>query len=98
MSSKRKKRTAQFLLLAAACLSAAASLVIGFFYFTLYWPFRGRFNEEGRYFDEADLVVYHAQTGLLIVPTLAFMALAILLATIWWVRRKRAPGNTAGGA
>ena len=94
MSSKRKTRTAHSLLLAATFLSAAASLVIGFFYFTLYWPFRGRFNEEGRYFDEADLVLYHAQTGLLIAPMLAFMALAILSAAIWRIRRQPAPGNT----
>lgn len=98
MNSKRKTRTAQFLLLAATFLSAAASLVIGFFYFTLYWPFRGRFNAEGRYFDEADLAVYHAQTGLLIVPMLAFMALAILFTAIWWVRRRPAPENAVGGA
>ena len=97
MNSKRKPRVSQLLLLAAAFLSAAASLFFGFFYFGFYWPFRSQFNEEGRYFDEANLVVYHEQTGLLIVPTLACLALAILFAAIWWVRRRAARSSAAGG-
>jgi len=84
-------------LLAAASLSAAASLFFGFFYFAFYWQFRGRFNEEGRYFDDTDSVVYHEQTGLLIVPTLACLALAILFAAVWWVRRRPALGSAVRG-
>jgi hypothetical protein len=97
VNSERKPRVSQFLLLSATFLSAAASLFLGFVYFAFYWPFRGQFNAEGRYCDEIDLVVYHEQTGLLIVPTLAFLVLAILFVTIWWVRRRPALRGTVGG-
>ena len=95
LSSKQKPRITWFLLPAAASLSAAASLLFGFLYFTLYWPFRGKFNAEDRYFDETELVVHDAQTGLLVVPMFAFLVLTILFATIWWVNRKPAPGSAA---
>jgi hypothetical protein len=98
LNPKRNPSVAQFLLLAAAFLSASASLIFGFLYFALYWPYRNQFNEEGRYFDEADLAVYHEQTGLLIVPTLAFLILAILFASIWWVRRSATRGSATGGS
>ena len=61
---------------AIALLSATASLGCWFFYFTLYWPYRHLFNEEGRYFDADRLVVYHEQAGLLIVPAVVLLLLA----------------------
>jgi hypothetical protein len=48
-------------------------------YFTLYWPYRRLFNEEGRYFDADRLVVYHEQAGLLIVPAIVVLLLAAVL-------------------
>jgi NADH:ubiquinone oxidoreductase subunit 5 (subunit L)/multisubunit Na+/H+ antiporter MnhA subunit len=79
----------------AALLSAAASLGCWFLYFTLYWPYRGRFNEEGRYLDEATQVVHHEQSGVLVFPAVAFMVLAVAFGAVWQSRRL-AP--TAGGA
>ncbi len=86
-------RIAQILLLGAAILSAAASLFSGFFYFAFYWPYRGQFNEDGRYFDEANLVVYHDQAGMFILPMLVFLLLAIVLVAVWWVRRHPVVGD-----
>ncbi len=64
---------------AVALLSAAASIGCWFLYFTLYWPYRRLFNEEGRYFDADRLVVYHEQAGLLIVPAIVVLLLAAVL-------------------
>lgn len=95
-SARRRRRIPRFLPLAAALLSGALAGLFGFLYFSLYWPYRGLFNEEGRYFDEQGLVVHHEQAGLLIVPALGFLASALLFAAVWWVRR-RSTGSLAGG-
>lgn len=60
-------------------------------YFDLYWPYRNLFNEQGRYFDESDLVVHHQQSNLLIVPALFFLLLALFFAMLSWSRRSRPP-------
>lgn len=46
--------------LAGSLLTAAA---FGFLYYAFYWRWRDLFNSEGRYFDPASSVVYHAQSG-----------------------------------
>jgi uncharacterized membrane protein YdjX (TVP38/TMEM64 family) len=93
LNSEPKVRIAQLLLLGAAILSVTASLFSGFFYFAFYWPYRGQFNEEGRYFDEKNLVVYHEQADVFIVPMLVFLLLAIVLVAVWWGRRSSATGS-----
>lgn len=77
-------------LLAAALVSGASAAVFGLLFFLFYWPYRDLFNEEGRYFDAHDFAVYHAQSGLLIVPALAFLAFALFFAVLWCVRRHSA--------
>jgi NADH:ubiquinone oxidoreductase subunit 5 (subunit L)/multisubunit Na+/H+ antiporter MnhA subunit len=84
----RKADIWQLLLLTATILCAAGSLFFWFLYFTLYWPYRNLFNEEGRYFDEDSVVVYHEQNGLMIVPALALLLLAVLFGSRWWARRR----------
>jgi hypothetical protein len=87
LHSQRKPGIAQRLFQVAALLCTAASLFFWFFYFTLYWSYRDLFNEEGRYFDESSLVVYHEQNGMLIVPALALSLLAMLFGFVGWMRR-----------
>lgn len=67
------------LLLLAACICAAASALTWFLFFTLYWPHRTLFDEQGRYVDEAASVVYHQQSGVLAIPALIFLVLAVSL-------------------
>ena len=81
------------LLLGASGVCAVASALFGVFYYTLYWRYRGWFDEEGRYLDTHDLVVHHAQDAMLALPAGGFALLAIaLLAAGWRVRR---PGLAA---
>lgn len=75
-------------LLGAALVSGAAAVSFGSFFLLFYWPYRGLFNDEGRYVDVRNAVVYHEQSGLLIVPTLAFLALALVFGAVWLVRRR----------
>ncbi|CAD1786732.1 hypothetical protein CPBF426_30280 [Xanthomonas arboricola pv. juglandis] len=97
MSPKqRHRRIPQALLLAIALISGTLATLFGFFYFSFYWPYRCLFNEEGRYFDGRNLVVYHEQNGLLIVPALAFLASALFFAVVWWVRRRPVGSITDG--
>ncbi len=81
-------RITQFVLLLSALASSAATLFFGFLYFSLYWPYRNLFDAEGRYFDARHLVVYHEQNGLLIVPTLVFLSLALWSGIAWRVRHR----------
>ncbi|MDR2213732.1 MAG: hypothetical protein LBE21_08940 [Pseudomonadales bacterium] len=84
-----KFRIVQLLLLCATLLSGAAAALFGFLYFSLYWPYRNLFNEEGRYYDEQALIVYHEQDGFLIAPTLVFLSIAIVFIFSWRARRRR---------
>lgn len=86
-AEQRCRRIPQALLLAATLISGASAALFGFLYFSLYWPYRGLFNEEGRYFNGDTLVVHHEQTGLFIVPALAFLVLAFVFAALSWIRR-----------
>lgn len=87
-AEQRCRRIPQALLLAATLISGASAALFGFLYFSLYWPYRGLFNEEGRYFDGDTLVVHHEQTGLFVVPALAFLVLAFVFAALSWIRRR----------
>ena len=81
------------LLQLGAILSAAGSLFFWYLYFTLYWPYRGLFNGQGRYFDQDSAVLHHEQSGVLVVPALALLALAVLCTFSWRARhRGRAVG------
>jgi hypothetical protein len=73
------------LLPGASCACAIASALFGFFYYTLYWRYRGLFNEDGRYLDTHDLVVHHAQAAMLALPAGGFALLAI----VWFAAHPR---------
>jgi len=81
------------LVLGASGMCAAASALFGFFYCTLYWRYRGLFDEDGRYLDTHDLVVHHAQDAMLALPAGGFAPLAIALLAAGW--RLRRPGLAA---
>ncbi|MFT3814600.1 MAG: hypothetical protein QM740_14670 [Acidovorax sp.] len=98
MNLVQKPSITQSLLLAAACLCTAASAFFGFLYYDLYWKYRDLFNEEGRYFDEQGLIVYHDDAAYFIVPTVVAFLLAFLLTAIWWARRRTIVIRSAGGA
>jgi hypothetical protein len=83
------------LLLIAASLCAAGSLFLWSLYFTLYWPHRGRFNEQGRYLDEATSTVFHEQSGVLAIPALVLSLFAVFLALLWWRLRPGRAGPPA---
>ena len=97
MSAEPNPRASKPLLLVAAGLCAAAAMALGFLYFVYYWPYRDRFDAQGRYFDEATLVVYQEQTGVLLLPMLACLLLAVVLAVFWWRRHKRVVAGTGQG-
>ena len=81
-------RISQPSLLVSALLCLGASLACWLLYFSLYWPYRALFNEEGRFVDEATLVVYHEQSGLLVIPALGLLLLAALAGAVWLVRSR----------
>jgi len=91
--SSRVAEIWQLLIQIAAILSAAGSLVFWLLFFTLYWPYRNLFNEEGRYFDEDSAVVYHEHNGLTVVPALALLILAVFFTFRWWARRRVRKGG-----
>lgn len=69
--------------LVASGLSAAVSLVSAALYALLYWPHRGKFDVQGRYFDAASHVVHHEQSRMLLWPALGFLLVAALLLMAW---------------
>ncbi len=77
----------QWFRLSAALLCGVGSLVAYFLFFTLYWPYRDFFNEEGRYLDESTLSVYDAQSGALLIPAVVLMFVSVLLVAIWQTKR-----------
>jgi hypothetical protein len=88
LHSSHQPATAKPLILAAAVGCAAASIWFWFLFFSLYWPHRNRFNEEGVYFAEDGVVVYHEQSGVLIVPALGLLLLSALFAVLWLIGRR----------
>lgn len=89
------ERTAQILRLVASLACLAGSVVTAWLFFTLYWPYRGRFNEAGRHFDATTLVVHHEQSRLLALPAVALLLGAVGLGRVWWIRRQ--PLGARGG-
>jgi hypothetical protein len=85
-----RHRLAQALLGAAAAASGVAALFCGALYFTLYWPYRALFDAQGRYFDEAESVVYHDDAAVFGATAIGFVLLAVALAHRWRARRRRA--------
>jgi hypothetical protein len=76
------------LLLAVVVVCATASIWFWFLFFSLYWPYRNLFNEEGVYFAEDGMVVHHEQSGVLIAPALGFLLLAAIFAVLWLFRQR----------
>ena len=75
---------------AAACLLfLAGALIFGGMFYALYWRYRQLFDDNGRYFDAADGVVYEDSSVVLIAPALLFLILAWLCALAWRKRRAR---------
>ena len=77
------------ILLIMTIVCAAASAFCWFLFFTLYWPNRHRFNEQGRYVAEDGEVVLHEQSAALLAPGIAFLLLALLFAWLLVLRRRR---------
>lgn len=77
------------MLLAAALVFSLLSIGCWSFYLSLYWPYRELFSEEGRFFDEATLVVYHQQSGVLVLPAVVFLLLAVIAGVLWLRCRRR---------
>jgi len=92
MGSHHPHRTSPIWLLASAALCLLAAVGCGYFYAVLYWPYRALFDPDGRYLDEATMVVYHQQTGVLLVFAVVFFALAMLAGAAWFSSR-RFPGG-----
>lgn len=88
MESSPVPRIPRSFLSVAALLSAAASVASWFLFFTLYWPFRGRFDADGRHFDARTLVVHHAQSGVLVVPAVVFLCVTVWAGAVWWRGRR----------
>jgi hypothetical protein len=81
--------------LVAALSCGAASLATWFLYFVLYWPYREKFDEAGRYFDETTLVVYHEQSSMLLFPAVVFFILSLGFTAFWLVGSKlRSPKSS----
>lgn len=77
-SSSRPAFLAVLGYLASAVCGLAAACIAWLFY-SLYWQWRGQFDEQGRYFHEPEGVVYHDQAFFLIVPACVLGVLAIAL-------------------
>ncbi|KAF1021051.1 MAG: hypothetical protein GAK30_02075 [Paracidovorax wautersii] len=88
MSPAQRPGIRRSLLLIAISLCATASAIFGFLYYGLYWKYRDLFNENGRYFDETDSVVYQDEAAILIVPAIALLVLALGLGVLWWRRHR----------
>lgn len=76
-------------MLAAGTLSLLGAAGLGLVYGLVYWPSRGRFNEEGRDFDALAGVVIQDQGGVLAAGALLCAVLGVLLLRWGRVRRRR---------
>ena len=77
------------ILLILIIVCAAASASCWFLFFTLYWPNRHRFIDQGRYVAEDGEVVLHEQSAVLLAPGIAFLLLALLFASLLLLRRRK---------
>jgi len=83
MQFKSKFRMTQLVVLIASIASLVTSLIFFFLYFHLYWPYRALFNSEGIYFDTQANAVYHEDSGILILPAVLLLIIALALCKIW---------------
>ena len=71
------------------------ALFCGALYFTLYWPYRALFVAQGRYFDEAESVVYHDDAAVFGAMAIGCLLLAVALGASWRACRRRAIARNA---
>ena len=77
----------RWLLLVTSMLCTLAGLFFVVLYYHLYWRYRDVFNEQGRYFDPVEMVVYDDSGFVLIVPAIALLGLAFISGRRWWKTR-----------
>ncbi|AOR65776.1 hypothetical protein [Pectobacterium wasabiae] len=82
MSKKGMPRFSQILLAIAAIFSTIMAGLFGSLYFVLYWPYRNKFNELGRYFDEENSVVYEESASTFLLPMVFFIVLTLLAVAV----------------
>lgn len=82
MAKRKKIPFPRWLLLAASLLSAACAVLFALLYYSLYWRYRDLFNEQGRYFDAAEMVVHDDSAFVFIVPVGVLACLALVLARL----------------
>lgn len=75
---KQKVNLKMVLLSISAIFSLVGALIFSYLYFDLYWRHRGLFNEQGRYFDQNTLVVYHEQNSILFLPEITLLLLSLV--------------------
>jgi hypothetical protein len=83
LSGRQVRPKSRIFLLIAWVSCVVASVGFWCLYVMLYWVHRGRFNEAGRYVDEATMVVYQEQSRLLVLPAVFLALLAMALAVLW---------------
>ena len=87
LERSRPNRLWRGLFLAASVLCLLAGLLLVVLYYHLYWRYRDLFNEQGRYFDPVEMVVYDDSAFVFIVPAIALLGLALFTAWRWWKTR-----------
>lgn len=71
-------------LLATALIAGLAASLCGFLFHALYWRYRDLFNEQGRYFNANETVVYDDSAFVFIFPAIVLGAVAVWAARRWW--------------
>ena len=87
LERSRPSRFWRGLLLVASVLCSLAGLLFAALYYHLYWRYRDLFNEQGRYFDPVEMVVYDDSAFVFIVPAITLLGLALFTAWGWWKTR-----------
>ena len=59
-------------------------------FYELYWKYRNQFNEEDRYFDPENMVVYHAENKFILIPAVFCIVIFIIIHYIIGAIRRRA--------
>ena len=71
------KYTATWLII--AILSLLASLFFAYLFYEMYWQWRNLFDENGRYFDAAESVVYASEAKFYALPCVFFFCTTLEL-------------------
>ncbi len=74
-------------------ISLVSSLVSWYFYFNLFWLYRNELYGNESFFDQDTYFVYHAQSEILIFPSLGFSFLSIFLVILWILPNRKAKPN-----